>query len=202
MNQKYKTAVFFTNINFVNKDHSAALSSERAAKAARLKQEADKKRSTAAGVLLSKFLPGEEIYTDEFGKPQTKSGVCFNLSHSGDYAVLAVSNAPVGIDIEKSREIDELRLGKIVYCENEMNALRKAGNKRKLFFELWTKKEALLKCMGKGFHRNAKSVDVSKDYFEENGARYGFKLYYIDDYTLCVCSEAGDFPDEPEFVKI
>ena len=202
MNHNRETKIYLADINRVNKSHFELISSERAEKAMRYKMEADKKRSVAAGILLSRFLPGAEIYTDEFGKPRAKNGVCFNLSHSGDYAVLAVSECETGVDIEVFRRVDALRMGKIVFCQNEMNMLEAEGDRLRLFFEFWTKKEALLKCMGKGFHRNAKSVDVSGDYFEENGKRYFFKTYRFSDYTLSVCSEKNNFPDNLEFIDI
>ena len=199
---KNKTKVFLADINRVGRKHFSAVSPGRAAKAERYRMEADKKRCIAAGILLSKFLPGAEIYTDSLGKPRDKNGACFNLSHSGDYAVLAVSEAETGVDIERERKVDELKTGRIVFCENEMTLLEKAKNRQELFFEFWTKKEALLKCMGEGFHKSAKSVDVSGDYFDENGVRYYFKTYRFKDYTLALCLTSRDFPEKLEFTDI
>ncbi len=202
MNRNCETKIYLADINRVNESHIGLISPERAEKAARYKMAGDKKRCIAAGVLLSRFLPGAEIYTDSFGKPRSKSGECFNLSHSGDYAVLAVSGCETGVDIEVFKEVNALRMGKIVYCQNEMTMLENSQDRLKLFFDFWTKKEALLKCMGKGFHRNAKSVDVSGDCFEENGKRYYFKTYRFSGYTLSVCSEKNSFPDNLEFIEI
>ena len=42
-----------------------------------------------------------QSYEDENGKPLAKNGVCFNLSHSGEYVAFAVGGAQVGCDIEK-----------------------------------------------------------------------------------------------------
>ena len=202
MNFSCKTKIYLADINRVDESRLSELSRERAEKAVRYKMADDRKRSISAGLLLSRFLPDTRIHTDEFGKPRAESGVCFNLSHSGDYAVLAVADNEIGVDIERARDITALKMGKIVFCENEMELLEKSGGNTRLFFDLWTKKEALLKCMGKGFHRNAKSVDVSGDYYDEDKTRYYFKLYRFDDYTLAACSTKNNFPDNLEFVEV
>ena len=43
------------------------------------------------------------LRTNENGKPIVE-GICFNLSHSGDYVICAVSERPVGCDIEQIKE--------------------------------------------------------------------------------------------------
>ena len=72
---------------------------------------------------------------------------------------------------------------------------------RQTFFELWTKKESLLKCIGEGFHRSAKSVDVSGDIYTENNKKYYFKTWYFSDYIMSVCSENNDYPSSPEYAQ-
>ena len=82
-----------------------------------------------------------------------------------------------------------------------MDKIKSSPDKMGEFFELWTKKEALLKCMGDGFHRPPKSVDVSKDTFEGNGKTYRCKTYAFADYVLTVCTTGEKFAGEIEFVK-
>ena len=82
-----------------------------------------------------------------------------------------------------------------------MNKIKNSPDKTGEFFRLWTKKEALLKCMGEGFHRPAKSVDVSGDRFEENGLVYRLKTYEFSDYIISVCTLGGEFADELEFIR-
>ena len=61
-----------------------------------------------ASGLLYRFALGnnyEELMSfNEHGKPIAKNGVCFNVSHSGDYAALYVGENECGIDIEKIEE--------------------------------------------------------------------------------------------------
>ncbi len=193
--------IYLTNIKNISLDRVCELNPERAEKTARLKIENDKKRCIAGGLLLNRFVSGV-ISKNEYGKPVSDSGIEFNLSHSGEYVLLAISEYAVGCDIEKVKFVKAERLGEIVFCENEMNKISESQDKQKAFFELWTKKESLLKCMGKGFHRSAKSVDVSGDTYTEDGIKYYFKTWYFSDYIISVCSEKNDFPKNPEFIEL
>ncbi len=184
--------LFLANIHEITPEHIPLISPERAEKAQRYRFSADKKRCIAGGLLLRRFLGDAAIYTDPFGKPRAESGVCFNLSHSGDWVLLAVSDKEIGCDIERLRQVEALRMGKVVFTENEMALLRQSTDRLGKFYELWTKKEALLKCMGKGFHRAAKTVDVCADRFCEDGVDYFLKTKAFSDYTISVCTQGED----------
>lgn len=130
----------------------------------------DKKRTVAGEMLCRKAIA--EFYkvkpesivieTDKNGKPYAKGmSVEFNLSHSGDFVVCVVSDKKVGIDIERIRPIN-LNVAKRVCSEEELRFIFKrtpidsdfsyTEDEEVLvsFFELWTKKEAYIKCSGKG----------------------------------------------------
>jgi 4'-phosphopantetheinyl transferase len=88
-------------------------------------------------------------------KPALASGqVQFNLSHTGDSAVLAVSAEPVGVDIEQIRPITDLRvLAARVFSSGELSRFMKIYDSRRqqsAFFSCWSRKEAILKEMGTG----------------------------------------------------
>ena len=88
----------------------------------------------------------------------------FSLSHSGDFAVAAVSEFPVGIDIQKlefcengnledlsSKTIKYDNLAKRFFSPDEVAHLSKFSddlNRTERFFILWTMKEAFLKASG------------------------------------------------------
>ena len=104
---------------------------------------------------------------NEFGKPGLKGGWPgdFNLSHSGDRAVLAVSDeADVGIDLERMRPIEHLDLAKRYFHRNEVSAIagpRDVEAQRRAFFLIWTLKEAVVKAIGCGLSIPLDSFEVS-----------------------------------------
>ena len=166
----------------------------------RLRFERDKKLSLAAGLAITELFGDRELSFSDFGKPFIEGGSEFNLAHSGKLVALAVDGTePVGCDIERMRPLDPLRVGRIVFCENEMDKLRSARDKCDMFFTLWTKKEAFIKCIGEGFHFASKKIDISSpdNTVSYNGKTYFFKEYMRDDYKIMICSTENSFADEP-----
>lgn len=163
-------------------------------KLARIKDGRSKLHSYTAGLLLSEHISNKEIKLNEYGKPYC-DGVYFNLSHSGDYVILAISDGTeVGCDIEYMKQADYMRLGKVVYTENELAALTSSEDMRLKFYEFWTKKEAFMKCIGEGFHFPVKSLDItlSPEYVFYNGEKLYFVDYMLDDYRIMICSSDKD----------
>lgn len=98
-----------------------------------------------------------EFGAREHGKPyiaSPASGLHFNLSHSVEWIVCAVSRIPViGVDVERcGREVDVLRLAKRFFSEREyLDVMQCAPEDRKhRFFDYWTLKEAYIKARGEG----------------------------------------------------
>ncbi|MGH8335418.1 MAG: 4'-phosphopantetheinyl transferase family protein [Gammaproteobacteria bacterium] len=86
------------------------------------------------------------------GKPFVSGGPRFNLSHSGDMAMLAVSaNREVGVDIERIRNV-ERDLAARFFSSEEVRYLDALPADGWLggFFRIWTRKEAVVKALGCG----------------------------------------------------
>lgn len=89
------------------------------------------------------------------GKPSIVDGrgILFNVSHSGNRAVIAFSGAEVGVDIERVRPFSEpMNLVKRFFSAQEREAFEKvdAEEQEALFFRCWTRKEAFVKALGDG----------------------------------------------------
>ena len=77
----------------------------------------DDRRRTVAGELLARRLLAQRLGCgegevplcwDEMGKPTVDAaGVYVSVSHSGPYAVCAIADVPVGVDVEVVRSADE-----------------------------------------------------------------------------------------------
>ena len=111
-------------------------------------REDDALRSLAAGALVAGVLgvQEEEIACSAHGKPLI-AGRHFSLSHSGEYALLAVGDTPIGTDIEKI-EPRRVRTSERLFQPEELLWLREQPEEG--FFSLWTLKESVLKMRGCG----------------------------------------------------
>ncbi|MDG2090635.1 MAG: 4'-phosphopantetheinyl transferase superfamily protein [Gammaproteobacteria bacterium] len=94
-----------------------------------------------------------------YGKPRIASfektaPISFNLSHTNDLSVLAVSqNNELGVDAEYlTRKVDILKLANRYFSKQEYDELAALDVKEfdKRFFKLWTLKEAYIKACGMG----------------------------------------------------
>ena len=102
---------------------------------------------------------------DAHGKPALDvSDFHFNLSQSKDVALLGIARRPIGVDVEHLRPIsDALVIARRFFSRAEaiwLAALPPAALEP-AFVLLWTRKEALLKGVGKGLSQDLESYDVS-----------------------------------------
>lgn len=81
----------------------------------------------------------------------------FNLSHSEDYVICAVSEREVGADIQKMQEQVPERLANRFFSEKEKQLLQDCSPD--LFYRLWTRKEAYGKLTGEGI-----TASIDKDF--------------------------------------
>ncbi|UED72189.1 4'-phosphopantetheinyl transferase superfamily protein [Brevibacillus sp. DP1.3A] len=117
---------------------------------------------------------------NEYGKLFLKNSpkpLYFNLSHTDEMVVCAFSaNDEIGIDVEKTLA-DRFEVMKHVYVPEEIewvNAQRDKKAKLHAFYKLWTRKEAVMKAVGKGFSLSPLSFTVP---FDEEQA-YDDEFYY------------------------
>ena len=123
--------------------------------------------------ILSKYIgcaPADlKFDIDTRGKPFLSSdntlSVTFNLSHSGNRVVFAVSkNQDLGVDLEiikKERAI--LKIAERYFSPAETKELRNLpkASQVKRFYELWTLKESVLKACGYGLSRGLSKIEFS-----------------------------------------
>jgi 4'-phosphopantetheinyl transferase len=101
------------------------------------------------------------------GKPvcQNDLGYTFNLAHGQGAIVLAVTAGhDVGIDVEQVRPVSDIDgLARRFFAPDEVARLSSFDETQRdrAFFELWTRKEAYLKCLGLGLSHPLDSFEVT-----------------------------------------
>lgn len=100
------------------------------------------------------------------GKPRLpdRPGLHFNLSHSGELAVIATTSiGEVGIDLEALRpRSDLLPVARRFFAAHEADAVEACDGeaRSRAFLRLWTRKEAVLKATGRGIGVDARQITV------------------------------------------
>lgn len=161
------------------------------------------------------------------GKPAFAPGTAlpdidFNLSHSGSWAVLAVSARCrlTGVDLEFHRP------GRNFHALADRHfAIREAERLHALaepelsteFYDIWTLKEAFVKATGRGlrqslgdfcfdFERAAGRVDFdARAELEPEPARWAFHCFHLEgpcSAALALCTEAVGSMREPQWYRI
>jgi 4'-phosphopantetheinyl transferase len=97
------------------------------------------------------------------GKPALAGGPAFNLSHSGGWAALAVTEeVRMGVDIEAHRPVEAAVAERFFSpAERALLAPLQGAAWQQGFFRCWTRKEAFLKALGRGLRRPLDSFDVT-----------------------------------------
>lgn len=157
----------------------------------------DAQLSLLGKILLFKGV--EEIYRDnpydkvikhtKYNKPYFDDNLIrFNISHSGDIVVCAMSNKfEIGIDIEIVTDL-EIHDFKSQFTDNEWHKIVLHHNKREAFFDYWTQKEAVIKSHGHGLTIPLESFEIFDNTTHINGEKYYLQKIKIDDQYKCCLS--------------
>ncbi len=164
--------VYFFNITVLrNRDvfneKLKEVDESRIKKIKRLKNTDDRLRSLGAGLLVNfvkkHYNVHEKLKMDKFGKPYFENAkIHFNISHSGNFVVMAVSNYNIGVDVQRMKLVRN-RVAEKNFLPKEceyINELEDDQVKQQRFCEIWTIKEAYLKHQGIGLRKPLNSFEV------------------------------------------
>ena len=181
-----------------------------------LKIETDKLRSLTSGYLLHKMCENLKIENSQYsygknGKPYINGfeNVAFNLSHSGEYAVLAYSEIgsektsvnlsaessslyAIGVDIQQIRTLRE-RMQERILHENEQVPEGLSPEEETLFLNrIWCIKESYVKMTGDGLALDFRKIFIDfekKRVSADNRPQAVFAEYNdLQGYVMAVCS--------------
>ena len=137
-----KIIVKYISTDYVEKNLDYILScldEDRIKKGKRYLNKNDQLLSFGAGYLIKKYIGKTEIFNSKNGKLYAKDGPFFNVSHSGNLAIIALSeDREIGVDIQLIKEND---INPIQYVSEENYPINE-------MFQIWSNKESLIKCLG------------------------------------------------------
>ncbi|MNX61339.1 4'-phosphopantetheinyl transferase sfp [compost metagenome] len=200
----------------------ARLPEERRLKLLRFRFLQDMVRGVIGDLLIRAVLPQMldrtadelEFGTNLYGKPILLGhdhNIGFNVSHSGDWVVLAAgSSGRIGIDIERINGMD-LELARQFYTEEEYGSIMKhqSHEGRVLqFFRIWTAKESYIKAIGKGLSIPLDSFSTVEGNTMAKGQLIEDEIWYFrtfsleEGYLLTGCADTDDFDGEVQLLDI
>ncbi len=145
-----------------------------------------------------------DIVTDAGGKPRFKDGrFFFNLSHSKNYIVCAVSDREAGADVEQIRGALIKAAAKILKDQEKETAKKLSGEEKfRYLLNRWVLAEAYVKYTGEGVNRFFKGLpqitELNKTlYLAENGVY----LHLFEKEHCSVCA-ASPYKTPPQWIEI
>lgn len=178
-----------TNIYGFDLDEALGdVSEQRRRKALAFKHELGRRQSVLAYRLLKQALAkeydliGNPVFDyGEHGKPYLigHPEIFFNMSHCAAAVACAVSDRPVGVDVESIRPLRPT-LAKYVLNDDELSLVMSSDRPDREFTRLWTMKESLLKLRGTGLRDDLQSLLPCDD--------VSFTTKEADGFVVTVCS--------------
>lgn len=152
----------------------------------RKKSVVQKKQSLAGYILLYRAM--EELYNKKkFGINFNENGkpLCdfcfFSISHSAEMVICAVSDKPIGVDIQKTKGISPREKYRF-FNDRENDYVNQEPNQlSQRYVEIFSKKEAAIKMLGKALGDAADVDTFSKEYC--------FDCYENGGFVISVCQK-------------
>lgn len=198
---------FIDNVEFL-----PFLSLSRQERIPKFRFDRDKLVSLATGLLIRYCVAKDtggfpeqlEFQYGEYGKPYVAypPDYFFSVSHSHNAVIFAGSDSAIGVDIEKITEDNKsaVQIAKDYFTCDEAEYIENAEQKEKHFFEVWTRKEAYVKCLGTGLYTPLESFSVLKENKEKQYITFQEKDYMISVY--CDKKYSGVSVEQISFEKI
>lgn len=148
------------------------LNSDEDERAARFRVEDARQRFIVARAVLRSVLgrttgvdPADLVFAyGEHGKPRLPAGgPSFNVSDSGDFVVVALAAAELGVDAEVVRPLArQERLARRICTQRELEVIESIpeADRDAAILRLWTCKEAALKADGTGLSGGVRNIEI------------------------------------------
>lgn len=157
----------------------------------------DRALSLSAFIVLMRLLKKHKIKykdsdfkIDQYGKPYLKNNpINFNLSHSGHYVIVGISNSLIGVDVESfNPKLNTNSLIRNVLNEEEKIKYQNQKNQARYFYKIWCQKESYLKCIGLGLNLAMPKVNFN----DPSIKNYRFVNFFKDNHQFSICLKAKE----------
>lgn len=129
-------------------------------------------------ILVRKILPGQNFFwnlyqKDSFSRPHFKGlDINFSSAHHESFSIVcAAIKKQCGIDSELIKPLDINVYSDFLHV-NEKEFVHQQPNPQTTFYEIWTKKEAVLKASGLGISHELQLIDAHKNIIQINDRKY------------------------------
>lgn len=199
------TNLFYCNINSIRDDEIGSylrlLPSYLHEEVTRCIFAPDQKSKLIARLMLQKSMEHtgntdliHRLKKDGNNKPFVEGWHSFNISHSGDLVVLAYGKDTLGVDIEKRLALNYEEMMEFFH-PREKEYILSSEDIRFSFYEIWVKKEAVLKAIGTGIVNGLKEFDCIHPCIHYQGRAWYFHPIRIhEEYTSYLCCPSKDDP--------
>ena len=184
------------------------ISDQRREQALKFKHEQGQRLCVLAYQLLKEGLQKEYGLTDnpifeynEHGKPSIVGHpeIYFNLSHCKEAVVCAISDKPVGVDVEGRREMGD-KVVKRVFSPYEIEAIMQSEEPFDIgFIRLWTAKESIVKYTKEGLSHGLDDIEIDPGSYRIRKCtgidveNVYLSRFEADGYYITVCSQYEQF---------
>jgi len=121
----------------------------------------------------------DDMKYNDFGKPYLENyPIRFNITHSGNFVACIISNdtSTIGIDAEVVKAVDTKDF-KDLWSEEEWADIQ--SNDIAAFYKYWTRKEAVVKAIGKGLDIPLNQISVSI-----GAAQVAGEIYFLKEIEI------------------
>ena len=187
-------------------EHAELLPRWRRRRLERLRYAPAREASLGAGLLWRYVMerhhiqPEEPIRFLQAGKPvfAQRDDLHFSLSHSGPYAMCAISDGQVGVDVQQVKPIHMSVARRFHFRERDWLAEQPREEQNHAFFRIWTRKEAWVKAVSQDQLLGLDQEDVIHGL---DGWQFG--VYDLEDeYMAAVCARQGEQLAPPVVLKL
>lgn len=163
---------------------------------ARYRNPADQKTRLLGKLMLQHTLKNEgrhdllqQLQRDQHNKPFIKNWDFFNISHASNMVVFCYGKKIVGVDLERIGKVDDVDTLRYLHPE-EQDYITTSKCIEFAFYEIWVKKEALLKATGTGIVDGLNEFSCIENKVHFRGSDwYLTKIDLQQEYLCYVCHQ-------------